>query len=214
MQRLRWKIAQFLEVKWWQNYLAKKEKGQYYAWKKNYWTHFLTSHSIFVTEGKRILDAGCGPAGIFTILDRHEVVALDPLLDYYQKHLLVFDPSDWPWVAFIKTDLESFQSEKPFDLLFCLNAINHVADLNKSLGVLSSVSAPGGRLILSVDVHRWRFFRWLFGLLPLDILHPHQLTEAEYKDRIERVGFEVEEVKLIKKEFFFKYLLILANKSC
>lgn len=213
MQQLRWRIAQFLEVKWWQNYLSKKEKGQYYAWKKNYWTQFLEQQSISIPEGKRILDAGCGPAGIFTILDNHQVVAVDPLLDYYQKNLPVFEPSDWPWVTFRKTDLESFQSVEPFELLFCLNAINHVSDLNKSLEVLASVCVRGGRLILTVDVHRWRFFRWLFGLLPLDILHPHQFTEAEYVDRIEKAGFQVVKVQLVKQEFFFKYLLLIANKS-
>jgi len=210
---LRWKIAQFLEVRWWRNYLSEKDKTSYYSWKKEYWYTFLSKHSITIPRNQRILDAGCGPAGIFTVLQDHQVVALDPLLGYYQAQLPLFEPTDWPWVTFHKSSLEDFQVESPFNLVFCLNAINHVADLGKSLNGLSEVCTSNGTLYLSVDVHRWRFFRWLFGLVPVDILHPHQYTSSEYVKRMEVSGFRISQVRTIKKEFFFNYILIVANKS-
>lgn len=213
MKKLRWKIAQFLEVRWWRNYLSEKDKTNYYAWKKEYWRNFLSNHSIEIPSNQRILDAGCGPAGIFTVLQDNQVLALDPLLDYYQSRLPLFEPSDWPWVTFLKSTMEGFQSKATFNFIFCLNAINHVADLSKSLDVLSEVCAPDGTLYLSVDVHRWYFFRWFFGLIPVDILHPHQYTGAEYQQMLEAAGFRVLQVHTIKKEFFFNYLLIVANKS-
>ena len=39
--KLRWKIAQWAERKWWQIYLKNKKTSDYATWKIDYWTNFL-----------------------------------------------------------------------------------------------------------------------------------------------------------------------------
>ena len=76
----RWKVAQKAEIGWWKRYLKKKPVGDYIEWKRKYWTEFLSSVSdvIDVDQDHEILDAGCGPAGIFIILEGNKVTAIDP----------------------------------------------------------------------------------------------------------------------------------------
>jgi len=62
----KWKIAQKLELKWWKNYLNKKDVDQYLQWKRDYWNQFLAdiSESVSLQPDSNVLDAGSGPAGI------------------------------------------------------------------------------------------------------------------------------------------------------
>ena len=90
---LRWKIAQAAEIRWWQRYLKNKDTGDYATWKKAYWTKLLSEIGLSAllnpnTAAQKILDAGCGPAGIFMVLTpQHQLTALDPLLNDYEKKL-------------------------------------------------------------------------------------------------------------------------------
>ena len=213
MQQLRWKIAQFFENFWWKNYLKGKTPQEYLTWKSNYWNHFLfdvgTTQSHLLHP---IIDIGCGPAGIFTILNQKEVTALDPLLEEYEK-LAIFNKSDYPTVDFVQSSFEDFKSPKKYQTIFCLNAINHFIDIGVSFKKLNEICENKGQLFLSIDAHNHSFFKKLFSLLPFDILHPHQYDLAEYQSFLNENGFEIGKTKLVKKEFFFSYYLLVANKK-
>lgn len=210
---LRWKIAQAAEIRWWQRYLGNKPKADYLAWKKSYWKKLLRDINIVPEKFERVLDAGCGPAGIFTVCENQELAALDPLLDDYEKKLAHFDRSDYPGIQFYNMPLEAFEPEQPYDLVFCLNAINHVADLDACFRNLKRCTTKGGTLVISIDAHNYRFFKALFRLLPGDILHPHQYDLKEYKDLLHNCGFSVQETHLYQKQFFFDYFVIVAKNE-
>lgn len=209
---LRWKIAQSAEIRWWQNYLRKKPKADYLAWKKQYWADFLTTIQVQAQTHHRILDAGCGPAGVFTYLTDNQVDALDPLLSQYEIKLEHFDRQQYPQVQFYSQSLEAFQWTQPYDIVFCLNAINHVADLDLCFDKLVACTKKNGTLVVSIDAHNYRFFKTIFRLLPGDILHPHQYDLQEYEQMLRRRGIQIEQTILIKKEFFFDYYTIVGKK--
>ena len=210
--QLRWRIAQFFEMHWWRHYLSGKDKAAYLKWKKAYWHNLLEQVGWQIPNGARVLDAGCGPAGIFTVLEGKQVVALDPLLDEYEKSLLHFQRNDYPWVRFFTMPLEDFKTEQPFEYVFCLNAINHVSNLDASLSSLAECLQPGGRLLLTVDAHNHDFLRRIFQWVPGDILHPHQFGLKAYISMLEQLGLQVERTVLIKKERIFSYYALLATK--
>ena len=212
MQSFRWKIAQFFEKIWWKWYLRKKDKTAYLIWKKAYWNGFLEKAGITVLPNQKILDCGCGPAGIFIILDDFHPDALDPLVDFYAQQIPHFDKADWPGTRFITTPLENYKTERPYDLIFCLNVINHVADIGASIDRLVAMLAPGGRLLLSVDAHNYPLFKWVMQRIPGDILHPHQYDFQEYSDMLTKRGLQTERRIPLKKEFIFSYELIIARK--
>lgn len=210
--KLRWQIAQFIEINWWRRYLRRREKTGYLDWKRRYWMAFLEKAEIPVPLGKSVLDAGCGPAGIFIILENNTVDALDPLLLSYEHSLPHFRRSNYPYARFSDLPLEKYLPENQYDMVFCLNAINHVADLQACADKLFQLTQAGGELLLSVDAHNYSLLKHLFRLLPLDILHPHQYDLAEYKNMLTRRGFHIRRAVLIKKETIFSYYLIIATR--
>ena len=207
----KWKIAQHAELKWWKSYLRDKDPVEYLNWKTSYWRDFLKAIGVDIADGQAIIDAGCGPAGIFTILDQCEVDAVDPLLGAYEKWLKIFSPSQYPWVRFHEETLEAYVPNQVFDIAFCLNVINHVKDFDRSIDKLISMTREGGMMVMSIDAHNWQFFRLLFRLLPLDILHPHQYSLKEYENALAEKGLTIERSVKIKSGFLFDYYCLVAS---
>ena len=213
----RWKLAQAFEIRWWQQYLKNKPTTDYRVWKSAYWLTLLQNiglSDILKDTNQRILDAGCGPAGIFMLFkDQKKVDALDPLLLEYETKLPHFKQSNYPNVQFYAQTLESFNKNEEYDTLFCLNAINHVADLNTCFDILVKATKFGGTLVVSIDAHNYEFLKHIFQLIPGDILHPHQYNLKEYSEMLTQRGCIIENTVLYKKEFIFNYFILVAKKS-
>ncbi len=210
---LRWKLAQAEEIRWWRAYLKDKSPEAYLRRKADYWRRVLEAARFEPAPGTRVLDAGCGPAGIFIILDKQEVDAVDPLLVAYRAGLPHFEPSRYPYVRFFPQPLEEFRPAAPYDAIFCLNAINHVAELGRALDVLAGALKPGGQLLLSVDVHKHTFLKKLFQWLPGDVLHPHQYSLEEYRKMLEERGLREERRVRLKEGLVFDYYLMVVGRE-
>lgn len=212
---LKWRIAQKLERWWWRQYLKKQTPEEYRKWKTDYWLKFygIVKDIVNLKPSHRIADLGCGPAGIYTIFTNYEVTAVDPLLDKYEQDLSVFNKADYPNVDFVTSGIERFEIENPFDLVCCLNAINHVSDLKLSFKKLSEATKANGYCLLSIDAHNHQFLKHLFRTIPGDALHPHQYDLAEYEQMMVDVGFEIVKTELYKRHPIFNYYLLLAKKK-
>ncbi len=213
---LRWKIAQWFELQWWRKYLRNKDKEAYLLWKKNYWLELLhrISASVQIDDSKSVIDLGCGPAGIFIALPKNAVTAVDPLLNQYEAQTRFFKRADYPHTLFIQNSIEGFDAgSKKYDLVFCMNAINHVADIHSGYEKLKEVCSEQGTIVVSIDAHNHRFFKHLFRLIPGDILHPHQYDLQEYQNLLSADGWQIDATLLFKHEFFFDHYVMVAGKS-
>lgn len=213
--KLKWKLAQWFELRWWNRYLRHKNKQQYLQWKKAYWQQVLQQlqPNLNISTANTIADIGCGPAGIFIALPNLPVTAVDPLLNEYQANLAFFDPADYPGVNFVTAPMETFAPPVGFDLVFCMNAINHVYDINEAFDTLKNIVKPGGKLVVSIDAHNHNLFKRLFKLLPGDVLHPHQYNLAEYRHFITSRGFKILQQQQLKSEFIFNHYVLVAQLS-
>ena len=209
----RWKIAQAAEIRWWKSYLKDKNPDDYLAKKRLYWLKTLRELDFHLEKGTSVLDAGCGPAGIFLILKDHQVVAIDPLLLQYEKDIQHFSQSQFPWVAFQPETIEGFNSPKQFDTVFCLNVINHVADLQSSLDNLIRLTKTGGDLIITVDAHNHHILKKIFQIIPGDILHPQQYSQLDYCAMFRERKCEIHKSQKLKHQFIFDYWAFWLKKS-
>ncbi|MEY3050807.1 MAG: hypothetical protein RLY31_592 [Bacteroidota bacterium] len=209
----RWKIAQFFEAWWWRCYRRGTSDDAYLSWKTNYWHRLLHRMDAWPLPGEQVLDAGCGPAGVFIALPEASVTALDPLLDRYRRTWAYLRTDRFPNVRFESSPLEQWVPAFRYDRLYCLNAINHVADLPLSLHKLNSALIPGATAYFTVDAHRYRWLEILFRLLPGDILHPHQLSLSAYCALFDALGFEVAAVKRLDRTYVFDYFWIEMKKK-
>ena len=209
---IRWQIAQWFELRWWQRYFAGKDKQQYYSWKKQYWQNLLAQVAdvLPTATAHTIADLGCGPAGIFTIFEDKKVTALDPLLDTYEATLPFFRKNDFPYTTFIRQRLEDYQPAEKHNIIFCMNAINHVADIDVAYDRLIGAAIERGYVVVSIDAHNHAFFKTLFRLIPGDILHPHQYDLQEYCQFMTSRGCTILKTHLVKSEFFFSHYVVVA----
>lgn len=212
---IKWKLAQSIELKWWKNYLGDKNPAEYAIWKKNYWLNLLAkTSSISIEAGMDILDCGCGPAGVFMALpDNVNIDAEDPLLNDYENNLAHFKRSLYPVVNFYAEPLEDFEPQKKYDLIFCMNAINHVSDINFCYDKLCSMLKQNGKLVITIDAHNHSFFKHLFRAVPGDVLHPHQYDLDEYNYFLESRNLSLLQTEKLKSEFFFNHYLQVAEKK-
>jgi SAM-dependent methyltransferase len=100
-------------------------------------------------DGKRLLDAGCGPRGSLEWADRAaERVGLDPLAKEYQRlH------SHEHAMTYVEAEMESIPfPDAHFDVVSSFNSLDHVDDVGAAIGELARVTRPGGLLLLLTDV--------------------------------------------------------------
>lgn len=212
---LRWKIAQWFELQWWRSYLRGKDKDTYLTWKKNYWKGLLDkiADEIKIDVTQSVIDLGCGPAGIFIALANKQITAVDPLLNKYQTQTQFFKKADYPNVKFVESTIEDFEAQEiKYDIVCCMNAINHVHNITRGFNKLKEVCAPKGTIIISIDAHNFSFFKYLFRLIPGDILHPHQYNLNQYTTLLSHGGWQTATPVLLKHEFFFDHYVLVAKK--
>ncbi len=210
---LRWKLAQYFEKRWWKSYLRNKTSVGYRTWKIDYWKKLLVIGEISLADGNKILDAGCGPAGVFIVLQNYQLTAIDPLLNDYETQLIHFKKSDFKNIEFIHTPIESFKRENFFDFVFCMNAINHVQNYELSMNNLVDSIKQGGTFVLTIDAHNYSLFKYLFRIVPGDILHPYQYDLNEYKSHLINRGVEIVKEVLLKENFYFNHYMIVAKRN-
>ncbi|NCI45574.1 class I SAM-dependent methyltransferase [Sediminibacterium soli] len=210
----KWQLAQQLEHRWWQRYLKNKDVEGYLQWKAAYWKDLLQTVAGYVPaqSALSVLDAGCGPAGIFMALENNKVTALDPLLDKYRS-LAHFRPEKYPWTSFTNLAIESLQETMHYDTIYCINAINHVNDLSRCYDNLVDALKPGGHLIISTDAHRYTALKKIFQWIPGDMLHPVQLDIKEYESLLTGRGLRIVKTILHKREAIFDYYITIAEKT-
>ena len=212
---LRWRVAQIFEARWWKKYLSHKDVQSYLDSKKKYWDRIIKGlgTNLDMKPGQMILDAGCGPAGIFISLPDYDVTAFDPLIDTYQQILPHFKKEMYPNVHFYTETLENFASDRLFDIVFCMNAINHVSEIDEAFQTLYKYTKPGGRIVVSIDAHNYQILKYIFRAQPTDILHPHQYDLAEYQEMLTTMGCVITQTELLKTEFIFNHYVLVAVKN-
>ncbi len=100
-------------------------------------------------RGKRILDIGCGPCGSLEWATMAaERVGLDPLAKKYlrlgaAKHAMRYVAARSERIPF---------SNGYFDIVSCLNALDHVDSFEKTIAEIKRVTRKGGLFLVSVEI--------------------------------------------------------------
>jgi SAM-dependent methyltransferase len=98
---------------------------------------------------KNILDIGCGPRGSLEWAhDAAERVGLDPLISKYRD--LGIESHEMQYVEARSENIPF--ADNYFDIVSCINALDHVDNVEQTLEEIVRVLRPGGHFLLMVDV--------------------------------------------------------------
>ena len=142
----RWISAQRSEKNYWH---ARKEWINDDGLNKKFWEEMLQesyglNYDFF--KDKKILEIGCGPAGIiFSINNAKERVGLEPL-DI--THLL---NSSWKKSVIKNGSGENLPySDKSFDIILCFNVLDHTINPSEVMNEIYRVLVENGEFLLWV----------------------------------------------------------------
>ena len=177
-----WQHAQEEETECWSGISFKLKNPKYFELKKEYWSKIIDKcgfkdQGIF--ENKSVLEIGCGPSGLFINFPDHPDYSLvEPLLDSYQQLApLAFKNQKKHPIPF-----EDFKNEKKFNIVVCINAIDHCRNIENFIDKMYEVASTNSISIIGVNTHVYgwtaRFWRKYQRLI--DPMHPYQFTGNEY----------------------------------
>lgn len=101
--------------------------------------------------GKRMLDVGCGPRGSLEWAGMAARRAgVDPLADAYRRRLGTGAHA----MEYLAAPAEAIPApDASFDVVSSFNSLDHVEDVGAAAAEMLRVLAPGGTLLLGVDVN-------------------------------------------------------------
>lgn len=140
----------------------------------------------------RVLDLGCGPGN---------------LLDYLVPHGRVFG-SDFSHDALRFCAARGFRSlfradfhalpllDESFDLVTCIDVLEHLSDDRRAIAELVRILRPGGALVVSVPA-----FMFLWGDHDTMYGHQRRYTTGQVRERFEACGLRVHKLSYFEPLF-------------
>lgn len=144
----------------------------------------------------RILDAGCGP-GVFSFelarcFPAARITGVDIREENIEACRHMAEKIGSRNLKFIAGSIEDLESDEPFDLIVCVDILEHIADDAGALKSLYQAAAPGGILVLHVPALYRRYPIWKKALNFHVESHVRRGYEPfEIQDKIRDAGFMI-----------------------
>ena len=140
---------------------------------------FLYSHNL---EDKVLLDIGSGPEGILHKLEAKEKHALDPLMEEYENMGYDIHTNEVITNKGSSEEKISIYINK-FDIVFCLNALDHFFNIDTSIKNIYSYLKDKGSLVLLTDLRTEN---------QLDCFHKMPVSDVEILSVLKNNNFIVD----------------------
>jgi SAM-dependent methyltransferase len=176
----------------------------------------IRGRNIFslIPKGKKyrkILDAGSGP-GVFSFeLGRQfpdaEILGIDLLPEAIAACKTIAEKTRLTNVDFAKVSIEQIKDKNIFDLIICVDILEHIEDDQAALGRLYAATATGGTLLLHVPslYRRYPVFNKCINFdVPTHLRPGYEL--AEIKESVRQTGFSI-----VNSGFTYGFFETLAN---
>ena len=152
----------------------------------------------FCSEG-HYYDIGCGPNSILAFVEHGKRVGIDPLMSFYKKNFNL--P---PHTEFSEGKIETLNTIQNYeaDIIFVMNCIDHVEDVELAAKILAQKIKPKGSLVISVNIVQNKLIQFLSNILNiykyLDPTHPHHYSSPYQLMKVFQHSFDLVKVQNIQ----------------
>ena len=148
----------------------------------------LQKHNI-ETDNKKILEIGGGATGIVTVI-KGERYAIDPLMNYFLENYDM--PKDIKHIQGKGEELP--YQDKFFDLIFCINTLDHSDEPNKILQETYRCLHDDGIFFMTLNCYDKQIVavkRFSENIGAGDVCHPYSYTIKDVQEDLKSNGFEI-----------------------
>ena len=178
-----------------------KDKNRVPEFNIPYWKSLLKKIEPFVavTEEMSVLEVACGCCGILMALDKGQLTGVDPLMDEYLEHFDYLRAAKPDWVCCAAENMEWPES---FDLIFTINALDHMLDPGEAIARMDRYLRPGGHLVISLNCHVTDFFHGYYRRFYryIDSFHPHHFRVPDVTAMLP--GYHIRHIEDIDALYF------------
>lgn len=152
----------------------------------SYMIEKLGLNNLLYLEDKKVLDIGSGPmGGILQFLPCEERVSLDPLNELYVKNFPDFYN---PNIIYFSHSAERIHLEDNyFDLVTCVNALDHVEEPELVMEQVKRVLNKSGYLALSFCINLSKNHPHEAHIHNLDSEWLHKIIDSDYETIFEKI---------------------------
>lgn len=184
--RERWDKAQDWELKAW--LASEKNLEDWNSW----WFNAFRKFNYLNKPFKSLLEVGCGPycrnteyfLNLFPTITKISI--LDPLLqNYIDNNYYVNKVIEKYKVKTFSTSLEAYSDNEQYEVIICINVLDHVQDSDICMEKIYEKLCQGGVLILGQDLTNEDDIKNDPGLLT-DLGHPIKLDHLYFKEKLKK----------------------------
>jgi SAM-dependent methyltransferase len=199
VSRTRWLEAQGLEAA----LQTDEDMREWLRVRRDTWARlvaYLTRESL-VDAPRRILDVGGKSTSIFLAMRGEQRYAVDPTYQFlFSQHPFLKEVEEYRDVQFIALPIEAIDLE-PFDLIFCINMLDHVENAEIAASKMEQLLLPGGTLVLVVDCYADRVVRGMIRAFDVDLPHPHHFLAEDIVRMFSRLHLRKMDTTIFKLLF-------------
>lgn len=198
----RWRVAQSKENAFW------KRDGVLDSQMERVLSRYaqvIAEISRNIEPDSNILDVGCGPTCAGRLFNVGSKTYLDPLMDSYVKTY----PEKLPKGEKICSVAESIpKQDESFDVVICINALDHMIDPVKALLEMRRVLKKEGIFMLGIFLHPTPIAiarRFIERWLPFfrEEAHPYSYTLKSIRRILDKFFFVKREIRVFRKDSAF-----------
>jgi len=144
---IRWHASQKLSLQAWEDKNLTTEREQL----ERSLLPILQRYAREYAQDATVLEIGCGPICLTSLLPQQFKTYLDPMADDFRRMF----PGELPEKGeYLTAAAESIpKPDASYDLIICLNMISHTLNPELVMNEIERLLKPGGKLIMAIRIH-------------------------------------------------------------